>query len=166
MSYYQRDQNYREIKTLPKEYIVKASAEVIFRNMDKLAEVSNQLAIMPHVSILGTEWRLTNATRAALERESRVKAIQNAVQKAQDYAGVLGRQVVAVEIRDQPAPGGLSGSMPGLRAQMQMMQQQAPSQYPTSSGPAAAAREGPTLEPKTITVAAAVSAKFVSGDDV
>ncbi|KAH6855515.1 hypothetical protein B0I37DRAFT_57754 [Chaetomium sp. MPI-CAGE-AT-0009] len=163
LSTYQRDKNYRELRTLPKEHTVNASAEAIFRNMDKLAEVSNQLATMPHISILGTEWRLTDATRAALEREARVKAIQEAVQKAEDYARVVGRQVVAVEIRDQPAPG----SMPLHAAQAQaqyMMQQQAQSRHPSMSGIAVTAPEGPALEPKTITVSAAISAKFVSRD--
>ncbi len=160
MSSYQRDQNRRELKDLPKEHTVKSSAEVVFRDMAQLADVSNELANMPHVSISETEWRLTDATRAEVEREARLKAIEDAVQKAQDYAGVVGRQVVAVEVKDQPSFG--PGSAPlffGSRAQGQYVTQQAPSQHAAMP---AVISEGPALEPKTITVWAHVSAKFVS----
>jgi uncharacterized protein YggE len=159
VSQYQRDQHYRPDPALPMEYTVKASAEVIFRNMAQLANVSNELASMPHVSMSGTEWRLTDATRAELEREARLKAIMDAVEKAQDYSGVVGRQVVAVQIKDQPPSLG-PGSVPGLQ---HMMQQQASAQR--ASTMSAVTSEALTLEPKTITVSACVSAKFVSRDE-
>ena len=158
VSQYQRDEHYRPLPALPMEYTVKASAEVIFRNMAQLANVSNELASMPHVSMSGTEWRLTDATRAGLEREARLKAIMDAVEKAQDYSSVVGRQVVAVQIKDQPPSLG-PGSAPGLY----MMQQQASAQHAAATS--AATSQALTLEPKTITVSACVSAKFVSRDD-
>jgi len=165
MSCYQRDQNWRELRDLPKEHTVKSSAEVVFRDMAQLADVSNELANMLHVSISETEWRLTDATRAEIEREARLKAIKDAVQKAQDYAGVVGRQVVAVEIKDQPSFG--PGSVPQVYAnhaqgQNQHMMQQAPSQHAAMP---AITSGGPALEPKTITVWAHVSAKFVSKNE-
>jgi uncharacterized protein YggE len=176
-SRYPRDQYFRELTSQPKEHTVSASAEAIFRDMARLAEVSNELATMPHVSVRGTEWRLTEATRVGLEREARLKAIRDAVAKARDYAGVVGREVVAVEIRDQPQPAGPVGGRgwgpPGGMQQMmqQQMQQQAPpgqgGQMAVAGGgggAAAVASEGPSLEPKTITVSAAVTAKFVSTD--
>jgi uncharacterized protein YggE len=170
MSRYPRDQYFREQTDKPKEHTVSASAEVIFRNMARLADVSNSLATMPHVSVTGTEWRLTEPTRTELEREARLKAIRDAVQKAQDYASVVGRQVVAVEIKDQPqavqiAPLGrvLYQQQAQVRAQNMMQQQQAPPSM-AAGGAAAVQEEGPSLEPKTITVSASVTAKFVSVD--
>jgi uncharacterized protein YggE len=172
-SRYPRDQYHREQTNLPKEHTVSASAEVTFRDMAQLADVSNSLATMPHVSVQGTEWRLTEPTRAELEREARLKAIRDAVQKAQDYAGVVGRQVVAVEIRDHPQSlqltpyGRVLNPQMNMQVQQGMMQQQqAPQQAPPSmavGGPGVAS-EGPSLEPKTITVFASVTAKFVSVD--
>ncbi|KAG7285893.1 hypothetical protein NEMBOFW57_008187 [Staphylotrichum longicolle] len=183
VSQYQRDQNYRQLLNRPKEHTVTASSEIIFRDMAKLADVSNELACMAHVSVSEIEWRLTDATRAQLEREARVKAITDAVHKAQDYAGVVGRQVIAVEIKDQPQAPGLYGAYaPAYRNQpmmQQMMQQQAAVHQQLAAQQAAAqqgaqhvagistsASEGLTLEPKTIAVFAQVSAKFVSRDDV
>jgi uncharacterized protein YggE len=166
VSQYQRDAQYRQLTRQPKEHTVTASAEIIFRDMAKLADVSGELARMPHVSMSETEWRLTDATRAELEREARRKAIAAAVQKAQDYAAVVGREVFAVEIRDQPqAPAGWYGAPQAQRMMQQMILPQAPQQA-AQQAPAQQTSEGLTLEPKTITVSAAVNAKFVSGDYV
>lgn len=158
-SQYQRDKVNRELRELPKLYTVSASAEIIFRDMAQLAETSAELAKMPHVSVSGTEWRLTEATRTELEREARLKAIRDAVQKAQDYAGVVGRRVVAVEIRDGPAS---DGSHYNRMVQQQMPYQMAPQRQ--GDGGMAVITEGPALEPKIITVSASVNAKFASVD--
>ena len=172
VSQYQRDQNYRPLLQKPKEHTVTASAEIIFRGMAKLAEVSSELARMSHVSISEVEWRLTEPTRAELEREARLKAISDAVQKAQDYASVVGRQVVAVEIKDQPtSPGShhVYRHQPMMQAQQQALQQQMMMQQAAAQQGATiatTASDGLTLEPKTITVFAHVSAKFLSRDGV
>jgi uncharacterized protein YggE len=166
-SSYQRDKNYHEVRRLPKEHTVAASAEIIFRDFTQLAEMSAKLATMPHMSVNGTEWRLTDATLKEIGREARLKAIRDAVQKANDYAGVVGRRVVAVEIND-----GLSSDSNGyppyrsagrMQQMAQQMAQQRPVQQPSGSGMAVVS-DGPALEPKTITVSAQVNAKFVSHD--
>lgn len=158
-SQYQRDKDHRELRDLPKLYTVSASAEIIFRDMAQLGETSAELAKMPHVSVSGTEWRLTEATRLELEREARLKAIRDAVQKAQDYAGVVGRRVVAVEIRD-----GLASDGSNYRMVQQMPMYQTARQRQGDDG-MAVITEGPSLEPKIITVSASVNAKFASVDD-
>ncbi|KAH8904259.1 hypothetical protein BR93DRAFT_930298 [Coniochaeta sp. PMI_546] len=172
-SCYQRDKNYKELRNLPKQYTVSTSAEIIFRDMVQLAETSAELAIMPHVSVGGTEWRLTEATREEIEREARLKAIKDAVQKAQDYAGVVGRRVVAVEIHDGASSNSGPARYYGMGAHGGMMMQQQPQQQqqmapvmPQMRGGSGmvVASEGPALEPKTITVSAYVNAKFVSND--
>lgn len=55
----------------------------------------------PHAEIKQTSWSITDDTRAAAEVESRQNAMRAAVQKANDYAGVLGRTVFATEVKDQ-----------------------------------------------------------------
>ncbi|KAK3899378.1 hypothetical protein C8A05DRAFT_46534 [Staphylotrichum tortipilum] len=173
VSQYQRDDKYRFLTNLPKEHTVSASAEIIFRDMAKLAEISADLALAPHVSMSETEWRLTEATRAELEREARRKAIANAVEKAQDYAAVVGREIVAVEIKDLPqARGWYGSSQPQAMMQQQFQQQQQYLVHQQAIAQAAAAAgkkatgepEGLTLEPKTIMVSASVNVKFVSVD--
>lgn len=170
MTSYQRDMHLREVKELPRHHTVSASAEVIFRDMDQLSNITNQLAVMPHVSILGAEWRLTDVTQAEIECEARSKAIKDAVQKAQDYAAVVGRQIIAVEIRDHLAPTAEPGTLAHLyatqaaqRPQQQLMQQ-ATSQLPAATR-LPLPSEGSALEPKTITVSAHIKAKFISLDD-
>lgn len=167
-SHFQRDHNYHELKSLPKEHTVRSSAEVVFRNLELLSDISHELANMPHVSIVNSEWRLTGPTRMEIEREARVKAIKDAVQKSEDYAGVVGRQVVAVEIKDGPSSNstsrpyyfGAPAQMPHL--QMQMQQQQMAKVQ--AGGSPSVTMDGPALEPRTITVSAQVNAKFVSVD--
>jgi uncharacterized protein YggE len=171
-SYYQRDKSYNELRRLPKEYQVSSSAEIIFRDFTQLAETSVELANMPYLSINGTEWRLTEATLEEIRREARLKAIRDAVQKANDYAGVVGRRVVAVEIKDGSSeadeyPGYMSNRMKqtaqmGLMQQQQQLAQAAAQQR--AAGVTAVTSDGPALEPKTITVSASVNARFVSND--
>ncbi|OBT63679.1 hypothetical protein VE03_06130 [Pseudogymnoascus sp. 23342-1-I1] len=163
-SYYQRDYNNHEIKTKPKEHTVRSTAEVVFRDIELLSDLSQELANMPHVSIVNSEWRITGPTRIEIEREARVKAIKDAVQKAEDYAGVVGRQVVAVEIKDGPSSNSTSrpyyfGGRPAQMQQMQMQQAQT-----QAGGSPNVTMDGPALEPRTITVSAQVNAKFVSVD--
>ncbi|KAB5566542.1 hypothetical protein GE09DRAFT_1107204, partial [Coniochaeta sp. 2T2.1] len=125
-SRFQRDDRGNLLERKPKEYTVSTSAEIIFRNMDRLAEISAELATMQHLSITGTEWRLTEPTRLEIEREARIKAIKNAVQKAEDYAGVVARRVIAVEIKDgaSSGPGYTSQRYPMRHMQMAQMQVQ------------------------------------------
>lgn len=189
VSEFQRDEQHRSILDLPQEHTVRASAEIIFRNMAKLAEMSNELATMSHVSMSETEWRLTEPTRVELEREARVKAITDAVQKAEDYASVVGRRVIAVEIKDQPTAWGgpYMSQMPRLmqqqrpqlpqmqqqqmqsqqmqQMQMMLMQQQQAKNRVALQSMTDQGSQALTLEPKSITVSAHVNAKFVSRDE-
>ncbi|KAB5542908.1 hypothetical protein GE09DRAFT_231027 [Coniochaeta sp. 2T2.1] len=168
-SRFQRDDRGNLLERKPKEHTVSTSAEIIFRNMERLAEISAELATMQHLSITGTEWRLTEPTRLEIEREARIKAIKDAVQKAEDFAGVVARRVVAVEIKDGASSGpGHTSHYPMRQMQMAQMQQQQQAQMMAQHGMSgdgmAVTSDGPALEPKTITVSASVSAKFVSID--
>ena len=89
----------RDCNPLPRLYSVSTSFRVIFCDFDKLADVASTLLITPHVSIENTTWRLTDDTYASLASESREMAMRDAVQKAEDFADVIGREVLAVEIK-------------------------------------------------------------------
>lgn len=163
-----RAKNGREIKTAPKEYTATTTAEVVFRDMELLARLANELSAMENVSITQTEWRLTDATHETICREARVKAMKDAVQKAEDYAGVVGREVVAVKVEDGPANVAHSGPMKQTLLRRGGPLAQAPAQAWTSRATAPTDQgvtiEGPALEPSTITVSARVDVNFVSKD--
>lgn len=166
-SRYQRNKNNEELRNKPKEHTVAASAEIIFRDFAQLAEMSAQLATMPHMSVGGTEWRLTAATLAEIEREARLEAIRDAVQKANDYAGVVGRRVAAVEIKDGASDSDAYSSYRRRPLPQMAQMYPVPAQMPGGGGTAVLSA-GPPLEPKNITVSAHVNARFVSidgGDD-
>jgi uncharacterized protein YggE len=165
-----RSKNGRELKTAPKEYTTTTTAEVIFRDMGLLARLATELSAMENMSITQTEWRLTDATHAAICREARVKAMKDAVKKAEDYAGVVGREVVAFKVEDGPANVAHSGrgrhQQTARRAGGPMQQvaiggRASPSITQTDQGMTI---DGPALEPSTITVSARVEVDFVSKD--
>lgn len=168
----------RAILDAARLYTAQTTAEVVFRDVDLLAKLAVELSAMEDVAIEQTEWRLTDPTRDEITREARISAVKNAVQKANDYAGVVGREVVAHRIDD----GNVSSSSTRTRqtarqapmfhpdlmvsSSMPMAQQiQMPQQMPTAQGQAAGMLAvGPALEPATITVSATVSVQFISKD--
>ncbi|CAI7613070.1 unnamed protein product [Penicillium pancosmium] len=109
----------KESKSEKKTRVHNASSSysVTFRNFAKLGEVIGQLMMHPHVSIDKVEWKLTDITIKSLHSESRKLAMQNAIEKANDYAGVVKQNVFAREIND-------SGYFSGAMAQQQQQQQQ------------------------------------------
>lgn len=160
-----RDKNGREIKSAAKEYTATTTAEVVFRDLELLARLANELSAMENVSITQTSWRLTDATHAAICREARVNAMKDAVQKAEDYAGVVGRDVFAFKVEDGHATTVHSG-----RAKQRWnapLAQVAPRAYSSNSAAEmdqGITVDGPALEPSTITVSARVDVNFVSQD--
>ncbi|KKY30072.1 hypothetical protein UCDDA912_g09998 [Diaporthe ampelina] len=85
------------------EYTTTTTSEVIFRDLELLAGLVTELSAIENVSITRTEWRLTDTTHAASRCEARMEAMKDAVQKAEDYAGFVGREVVAVKVEYGPA---------------------------------------------------------------
>ncbi|KAL9596547.1 MAG: hypothetical protein Q9219_005725 [cf. Caloplaca sp. 3 TL-2023] len=96
-SYVPRDDDGKE---LDREFTASTRFEAIFRDFSKLGEVTSMLFRMQHVEVKSTEWRLTSATITSLGTESRKAAMEDAIRKAQDYAVVLGRTPVAIEVTD------------------------------------------------------------------
>ncbi|KAL8984053.1 MAG: hypothetical protein Q9177_004806 [Variospora cf. flavescens] len=99
-SYVKRDKDGNECE---REFSASTNFEAIFRDFAKLGELTSTLFRMPHVEVYGTEWRLTSATIKSLGSESRKAAMEDAIQKARDYAGVLGRNPVAVDVTEGSA---------------------------------------------------------------
>lgn len=90
----------KEGKDLEREYAASTKFTAIFRDFQKLGEVTSSLFRMPHVELDKTEWRLTDATLESLGSESRKAAMHDAIRKANDFAEVLGRVPVAFEVYD------------------------------------------------------------------
>ncbi|KAI9770485.1 MAG: hypothetical protein M1839_003200 [Geoglossum umbratile] len=134
-----------ESKPNQRMYEASSNFGVTFRDLEKLAEVSTGLFVMPHVEVRDTSWTLTEETWESLDSECRKKALLDAVQKAQDYAGVLGRDVVAVEVRDHSS--GMVG-MPLLRA--------GPQSYRTKQAEVIA------LDPGDVQLVASVTVRFTA----
>lgn len=88
-------------KPLPRVYHAHSSFQAIFRNFVTLGEVVSQLATYPKIEIDKIDWHLTDETKKALGSESRNLAMYDAIQKANDYAEVVGQKVVAVHITDE-----------------------------------------------------------------
>jgi uncharacterized protein YggE len=99
-----RTRNYtphdKDNKPLPKVYQASMSLSVIFRDITKLSEVVGQLVSYTNVEISAIDWSLSEETQKNLRSQMRKEAIADAVGKAGDYAGVLGREVYPVEIMD------------------------------------------------------------------
>ena len=141
-------------KGQPRERVYHAQVNInaYFRDFGKLSEVVAQLLALPNVEISGITWQLTKPTRKALGSESRKLAMLDAVERARDYADVVGREVFAVEIDDEPRSG------PSAGYQMMMMQQRAPQMpigYAGNQG-----EGGLDLTPQNIDVAHSVQVKF------
>ncbi len=72
--------------------------EVIFCDLAMLADVAVVLSTTPNAEIDRVDWRLTDITKQNLGTEARKAALRDAIQRAGDYAMVVGRNVVATEI--------------------------------------------------------------------
>lgn len=135
---------------LQRVYYAQTNINANFRDFNKLSEVAAKLLGLPNVEINGIDWQLTKPTRKALGSESRKLAMLDAVEKAKDYAGVVGREIVAVEVNE----GGSSGPS---GARMMMMQQQMPQM---AAGHMGNGGGGLDLTPQNIDVTHSVNVKF------
>ncbi|KAF3027452.1 hypothetical protein E8E15_009427 [Penicillium rubens] len=129
-------------KPLPTVYHATLSLNALFQDFTKLNEVVGGLFSYPNIEIQSLEWCLTEVTQKALSSESREEAMRDAVRKASDYARVIGREVVAVEIRE--SAGGVQFGMNTGRysayaqhhlmmQQIQAQQQQQAAVFPSAS---------------------------------
>ncbi|KAJ5199233.1 hypothetical protein N7491_000210 [Penicillium cf. griseofulvum] len=123
-------------KPQPMVYYASLVLNALFQDFTKLNEIVGMLISHPNVEIQSLDWCLTEVTKKALSSESRQDAMRDAVQKANDYASVIGREVVAVSISE--IGGGTQLGLSPLRynsrmqnaMQMQQLQQAQQAQMP------------------------------------
>ncbi|OQE46887.1 hypothetical protein PENCOP_c001G00630 [Penicillium coprophilum] len=89
------------------------SFKAVFRDFAKLNHAIEELLAYPKVEIDGLNWTLTDETGRRLASDARKLALRDAIQQAEDYSEVIGRDVAVAEIAD-------NGASP-YRAQRHMM---------------------------------------------
>ncbi|KAM3076152.1 hypothetical protein ACMFMG_006334 [Clarireedia jacksonii] len=142
---------------LERRYEASSHFEATFRDFDKLAEIASIVFTTPHTEIRSTTWSLTDETKQATRVLGREKALKDAIAKAEDYARVLGRKVVATEVRDNgtnmknlPPRSGFAAMVPQKR-------------MGGDSNPTLVL-DGLVLEPQDVEVRGRVQVRFVSVD--
>jgi uncharacterized protein YggE len=85
---------------VPNPHYASISFKAMFRDFSKMSEVIGKLLAYPKVEIDSIDWRLTDETGSKLASEARKMALRDAIRKAEDYAEVVQRKVVAVEMTD------------------------------------------------------------------
>jgi hypothetical protein len=147
----------RDGNKLERHYEASSHFEATFRNFDKLAEIANTIFTTPHTEIRSTTWSLTDETKQATRALGREKALRDAIAKAEDYTRVLGRQVVATEVRDNgtnlknlPPRSGFAAMVPKKKMFGESEQK--------------LVLDGLVLEPQAVEIRGRVQVKFVSVD--
>ncbi|CAG8021524.1 unnamed protein product [Penicillium nalgiovense] len=91
----------RHDQPVSKPYHASISFKAVFRDFTKLNQAIEELLFYPKVEIDSLDWSLTDETGRRLASDARKLALRDAIQQADDYSEVLGRQVSVVEIADQ-----------------------------------------------------------------
>ena len=149
-------------KTMQRVYHASSGFEVIFRDFKKLGNVASELFLMPHVTVNRIDWRLTDPTMKALGAESRKKSMLDAISKANDYASVLGREVVAVKVTDQGASShGMAMQSYAVQQAQQARQMRSIS---TTASTTASTPGGIALTPEKVVLSGSIHVTFVAVD--
>lgn len=84
-----------------KRYNAESSIDIHFRDFSTLGDMVARLSSMKYVGLRGVNWQLTEAKQAWLDEEVRMQALKHAVERAQAYARIIGREkVTCVKIQD------------------------------------------------------------------
>jgi uncharacterized protein len=84
-----------------KRYTASSDISIQFRDFSVLSDVVVRFSAMAFVGVQGVEWQLTEAKTAWLDEEVRMQALKNAMERAQAYARIVGREhVTCVKIED------------------------------------------------------------------
>ena len=144
---------------LARKYFASVTFDIRFRNFEKLGSFGTRLSTIPHVEINNIQWILTNITEKAFRSQLRKEAAREALQKAEDYAEVLGcKRVRPFELAESSYD-----SHAGMGA-ARMMQQQMPLQYQRAPGANSIGAQrnetGLDFRPEEVTMSLNVTAKF------
>jgi uncharacterized protein YggE len=129
--------------------VASAEVRVMFRDFQALSDWFEHAGAVPGVTIDGVDWTLTEQRRDQVQRDVRVQAVADAVQRAEAYAGAIGGTGVTLTALWEPglrpnAGGGDDGAM-----------------YLTRSMAVAGGHSTVELRPDDIEISAAVTADFV-----
>ncbi|KAJ5458452.1 Protein of unknown function DUF541 [Penicillium sp. IBT 31633x] len=91
----------RHDNPVPNPHHASISFKAVFRDFSKLNYALGELMSYWTVEIDSLQWNLTDETGTKLASEARKLALRDAIQQANDYSEVLGREVAVVEIADQ-----------------------------------------------------------------
>lgn len=138
-------------KQLPLVHHASQSITAKFSDFEELSKWLTAAVGITGVTVTNTEWTLTEKVRMELTRQVRAKAVQNARDKAQEYADALELGPVRViEIADS----GMLGE--GLQPETGQV-------VAYARGMAADAGGGVQLVPEDVSVEASVDARFLIG---
>lgn len=142
-------------KQLPLVHHASVSMEVKFRDFTSLSRwVGNHVANTEGFRVSHIQWSLTSKRREELQRQVRIKAVEDAVAKARDYAEALGlSNIRPVAIADAGMLGQGLNPFGGDSAA-----------YMRASAPMGAPASEVELVPEDIEVSAAVDARFLGED--
>lgn len=74
----------------PRKYMASVAFDIRFRDFSKLGTFGSQLSRLPHIEVKNVNWMLLTATESSFRAQLREEAVRDALQKAEDYARVLG----------------------------------------------------------------------------
>ncbi|PWC03866.1 SIMPL domain-containing protein [Agromyces badenianii] len=141
-----------EGRQLPVVHQASADVEVVFTDLERLAEWVGAVSLGESIGVGGIDWRLTDATRRRTQEAAQRGAVADAVAKAAVYASALGLGApTPAELADtglltaHPVPQGGGERMYAMRV----------SADSTGSG-------GPSLVPAPLVIEAAVEARFTA----
>lgn len=141
------DHRHLDEKSFYKQHHASVSFEAIFRDFETLGRIATSFLAMPHVDITRIEWRLTDPTQTKLVSKSRKAALLDAIEKAKDYAEVVQREVIPVEITEN------GSSFIGMTMQTANSMR---------TGVQTSSSAGFTLEPEDVQLKAYVKVKFMT----
>lgn len=84
------------IRTGKQLQFAESKLDIRFRDFATLSQLVVRLSSTPFVQLRSLSWKLTDEKQAALDEQVRVMALRNAIQRAEAYSRVIGREVLTV----------------------------------------------------------------------
>ncbi|MDQ1531380.1 MAG: uncharacterized protein QOE37_1485 [Microbacteriaceae bacterium] len=129
--------------------VAAAEVRVKFRDFDALSAWVERAGTETGVSIAGIEWAVTQKRRTEVQREVRVEAVLDAMQRAEAYASAIGSSGITLQALWEP----------GLRPNAGATDQGG---YVTRAMAASGNYSSMELRPDDIEISAAISADFTT----
>ncbi len=144
----------QEGKQLPLVFHATVGVEAKFKDFVALARFIDEVVVLPGVSVRGLTWTLTEARKREVVREARQRAVQDATERAADYASAAGLTTVTVAaVADVGMLGGdtnytsSGGNVAFARA---------------AAAPGGAGEASLDLTPSDVAISASVDARFLA----